>query len=284
MPKQPAEGGYLFRTWTTVNPHLASILAAVFALLIPLKVLRVAHGDTTIALGITTHGDKAAIVTGLLILLLPQGLAVVFGAACALSGKYLGQISQTGEPAEMNEEERSRLKSAVSKLVWCALLLAVGTWLLAAVAPWSVAVAAVVIAVPFSGMVYWQESRPRKPVAHPERVKRLRRASLAKLLAGGVFVAAILAIDPFLTPVLDDRVWLPAHQLVLSSGHSEVAYIVSESDSAITILTEGDRSLVQIPRSTVSGDVLCHIQRNWSARSLWDLSLGNDRSSVPDCR
>lgn len=87
--------------------------AAGAALWIPLKMLRVAHGDTTTALATLEASSKATVVTGMLVLLLPTVVLVAW-AACLMSwASEFGRIA--GAARDEHAAARDTAKRAAAR-------------------------------------------------------------------------------------------------------------------------------------------------------------------------
>ncbi len=128
----------LLAAWQRASPHGATIAAAAIALLVPLKFLRVVHGDVTVALAVGQYADKTAVLTGLLLLAAPLLLAVSFAGTAFGMAHAVAAIRLAARPELRSDTDAERVAFAqLRRLLRNAAVLAVEVWLMIAVAPYA---------------------------------------------------------------------------------------------------------------------------------------------------
>lgn len=142
------------------------LATAPVAMWIPLNMLRVAHGDPTAALAVLEASDKPTVVAGLLVLLLPYAVLVLWSVCCFAVAADLGRIRAAA--LHRPHATESGAKRALLRLLAVSVPSAALGWLLAAAVPMTDAVACLALV----SMLSTFDSAPRP--AH-QRSRRLRR-------------------------------------------------------------------------------------------------------------
>lgn len=288
-PASPAGWSGLLATEREVLRHLASLpwalLAACFvALWIPLKMLRVAHGDTTTALAVLEAADKATVVAGVLIQLLPSAVLLAWAWCCLAAAGQLGRISAAargrGGPGAEAAAKRALLR-LVALVVPGALL----GWLAAAAVSWPATAAAAACVTPLAAGGYWLARRGRGdsdgPSVLPQGLRdRPVRVAIVATAAVGLLVLAVA--DLALTGPLNDRVWLPPRAVTTGDGTS-VVYVLRDDGDQRTVLSDAPREVLVLDDSDVGEERLCAPGGRVDSRSLWDLAKRRGRGGTVAC-
>lgn len=255
------------RTAGSAWPHAAAVAAASLVVLVPLKVLRVAHGNVSTALAVSQSADKSVVLAGSLVLLTPLLLAGAVLVTAYLAARCLRSVRAAGVAG--GGTLSGHTKMATRHLLWLTAPLAVQLWLLAAVCPWPSACFTVLLAALIALVTILRPIRATAPGPGHRWLLRLSPARLAAGAFGTLLLTGLLAVDPVLSPLLEDTVWLPPHRLEVQ-GSTVVGYVLEQDDRQIILLAEDTRVVLQLPRADVTSDVLCDLQPV-DSRSAWDL-------------
>jgi hypothetical protein len=102
----------------------------------------------------------------------------------------------------------------------------------------------------------WIDSRPSiESSSTPQARKKPGHTHRVLLIVVGVLMMGY----GFSQVLLNDVPWLPPERIVLTNDTVMVGYIVSESNSDLTILRDSDRSIITLPTNKVKDQILCQI-------------------------
>lgn len=259
--------------------HAGVIAALAIALLVPAKLLRVAHGDLPTALAVLNASDKTTIVTGLLLLSMPVLVAGCWAALVAVSAGELGVLRNTHTSPD-------RARQALAWLALLGLPAGVVVWLLLAVCPWPVAALTLGATVPLG---WWEHrTRRRRRDGPPGRIARALTAEAPSAAAGlGVMaiscVLALLIADVVLSGPLNDTMWLPPEKLRRADGTVQVGYVLSRDSDTVVVLLDEDRRVERLAAADLRHEQLCRPALIGDGRSVWDISRQRPRSGLPQC-
>lgn len=179
----------------------ALIAAGLAAVGIPLKMLRVAHGDTTTALAVLDAGSKMTVVTGVLVQLLPSAVLIGWAWCCFAASAQFGQIAAAARDRGGPDAEASS-KRALLRLLALSVPGALLGWLVAAAVPWPAVTAAAAAAVPLSVCRFLLARRgPAEPggpssLPGPLRNQPVRIAVVAAAAVGALTLAVADLVVP----------------------------------------------------------------------------------------
>ncbi len=217
------------------------------------KVIVVAKGDISTALGIFQATNPAVTVIGALLSGLPLGAVAVL---VIVGYRAAEEVSLEGYAL------------AVAAALACFFI-----------TPWPILAASLIVA-PVAGYTM----RLRQRLTRTQRKRWLKRATLLILipcLAIFLYVAGVTAWR-----VLYD-VWLPHEAVTLQSGQVEVGYVLSDNGDWISILRSGQRRIVVYRETQVVERVECQLHRHGLLADVtaWQ-ALGPSAftaASEPDC-
>jgi phosphatidylglycerophosphate synthase len=255
------------------------IAAAAVTLWVPLKMVRVAHGDHTTALAVLAASDKATVVAGMLVLLLPYVVLVAWTICCLVFATALGRIQAAadGKPHATEASARRSLLRLVIVSIPAALL----GWLIAAAVPWPAAVVAAVAVCATSAWSFWGQGRVPRETPLPQWLAR-HPVRLALVAAACTGLLTLLVVDLVLSRPLDDRMWLPAQILETRDG-PVVGYVLKHDQAIRTVLLDSPRAVVAVPDAHITGTGLCDVNGSLDERSLWDLMRAREGSLAKSC-
>lgn len=260
------------------------VAAAVVAVGLPFKMLRVAHGDTTTALAILDAASKTTVVTGVLVQLLPSAVLVAWGWCWVFAAVQLGRIAAVtrarGAMAGDADARRALLRFAAVSVPGALL-----AWMVAAAAPWPAAVGTAVMAAGVCAVAYGTARRGRDDQDGPGRLPRAldgRPVAVAIVAAATVGALTLAVADLVLTGPMSDDIWLPP-LAVETAGGTSVVYVLRDDGDSRIVLHNVPRRVAVLRDDEVSGERFCSRAGLTDRRSLWDVSNGSDRGGTPPC-
>jgi hypothetical protein len=263
--------------WLSKINWLAAAAIGV-ALWLPLKLLRVAHGDPATALAILDASNKTTILTGLSVLLVPTVLLVLWAAACFVAAVAIGRISAAARG--MSHVSESEARESFLRLVVVAVPWALLTWLLVVVAAWRSLPFMLLLASVFSfGLARLQRRPPREPQI-PKWAAR-NPVRLAMLVAAAVAGLTFFLADQALKEPLSDAMWLPP--ALLDGGHASKVYVLNRNGSEVTMLVDSPRYVTSRPTQSTRLR-RCTDLTSAAGPSLWDAISGSAPSPLPKCQ
>lgn len=257
----------------------AVLAAAAVTAWVPMKMIRAAHGDPTTALAVLEASDKATVVGGLLVLLLPYAVVLAWTACCLSAATDLGRIRAAARGRVHATDAGA--KRALLRLVAVAVPGAASAWLLAAAVPLTVAGGSVILVLLLCGWPYRAQSRPPKDADLPTWLTE-RPTLLAAVAAACVALLTFAVIDLALSKPLDDRMWLPPQALDTVSG-PVVGYVLKHEDGVRTVLLERPREVRRMLDGEVSSSRYCGLRRTADSRSSWDRIRGEAAPRLSRC-
>ncbi|WP_329482306.1 hypothetical protein OG555_08770 [Kribbella sp. NBC_01484] len=207
--------------------HPALVTAALSALLIAARLLSIARFDVSTAATILQTSGTATAVAGTTLTLLPFALMV---ATCLLAVVVLIDPS---------------LINLSPGWAWTLFSLALGATLCLTATALVVATVAVVVVVAVIGRYVRRNSRTVH-IAEAVASSRLLRIQLTVLLV----VAAM-------TPIILQRPWLPVQTITMTDGKLRVGYVLGESQGALVLMSEADRSIEFLDPDNVKSRAIC---------------------------
>jgi hypothetical protein len=293
------------REGVVVTAHIGLLMTALFALFALVKVLSVAHYDSTTALALLRSSSTVVVILGTLLLIIPSVLTMTVAAVIAAVDRGIG--SKEDEMVLILLGYVSCfLLGLVSLLAGVVLLLFLilfchswlGRFILKFnkdVKQWEAQAQArnesldqLKEAVKASsgeektrlaveGLSLLEEARAdlkrRREHMAPgrERTKRITLMFAAVLLFGSLWAAT------------RDRPWLPAEVIHLSGEAPMVGYVVKEDERGLVVLREQDRTIVDIPSGSETKRSLCRLNPPTSASVPLHRVLGQSTPTYELC-
>lgn len=259
---------------------LAAGLAAVW---IPLKMLRVAHGDTTTALAVLDAGSKSTVVAGVLVLLLPTAVLIAWAWCCFTAARQLGRIA-TSARGRGGPDVEAAAKHALLRLVTVSVPGALLGWLVAAAVPWPAAAgaAALTLCLCTGGYLLARRGPGQDGEAALPRVLRDSPVRIAVVASVAVGALTLAVADLALTGPMSDEVWLPPLAVSTTSG-TLVVYVLRDDGDSRTVLQDAPRQVLVLLDADVDNERLCAPGGDLDGRSLWDVTKGRGRSGISAC-
>jgi hypothetical protein len=239
----------VFRVTNQIAANAALMTALLFTFLVA-KVMYVARGDITTALGVFDSAGLTTVIVGGLLSSLPLVAAGVLGITIfALTFALLALIPWFR--AESEFEFEFELSIVVVSLVAAFACFFLATWEILIVTVAAGATAGLVARVAKKKMKYTKMMR-----------------IIIVVVWGIIFVASWL----FIVQPMMYAVWLPHEQLVLTEGHSspEVGYVLDNSNGWVSLLRSGGRRIVRIPSDYVMRRSLCHVDVLAGSQPIFD--------------
>jgi hypothetical protein len=252
------------------------VAGVILALWIPLKLLRVAHGDLTTALAILSASNKGTILTGLSVLLAPTGLVLAWAATSFAAAVALGRIQGSASGVV----SAARVREASLRFVVLAIPWAVLSWLLVVVAPWRTLPVALLLV---AALGFWTARMQRRQAKEPRLPRWAPRspARLALLVAGVIAGLTFLIVDQALKEPLNDRMWLPPVVMPEEHGAALVGYVLGHEGGRVSVLVDKPRYV--ITRPDAAQFALCRDSETLFGPSLYDFIAGNARAPLDEC-
>jgi len=274
-----------------MRQHGKAVLSVAIPLSLAAKIVAVAHGDQSKAASIATESDKAKIVFGLGVQLLPPLLLLI--------GSLLADevLARSLKRALLREVRSSSIRDVpLLDLVFALallLLMLLGVRLL--IWPYEVLLLVfggyVICFYPFARLLLWTLRRRR-------RKKSRSISNTAAYPAAGPKKASILA-DPkklynfstigFLLTffiscygALDDTPWLPPNNVTVQ-GKTYVAYVLYEEFGNVTLLRDSDRNVLYFKEEDVGGRTVCTRSSRATTRSIEEIWFKHIREMRPHC-
>lgn len=272
----------LGRSWPTLRASLRAsagrlslFAGALTAALFAVKMLRVARGDPAVALAVAESSAKSAVASGLLVLTAPLLIALVWMLAWMAARQAWAATCR-----QLHREAGARQLQPVGWLAGCVLAIVISGWLALVEFPWPAAVFCGVITVPALYAGNRLTGRSTKPL--PKWFEKSPERTLAAIVV--LFaVCACCAIATVLAPILDDRMWLPAHRLTMTNGFPVVGFILGRDDSTVVVLREADRSVLLLRSTEIRTESICELDLSSKERSVWDASWHRRAPDTPPC-
>jgi hypothetical protein len=263
-----------------VAQHTGAAVAVVAGVFVPLKLLRVAHGDSSSALAILAASDKTEILSGVIVLVVPFVATVLLVGVATVAGGAVGDLLRAGRGEASTPEGFAVLR----RLLAAAACLPIALWLgFVLLTPGGLAVALALAAVAaVVDVLLHGRSRMDADPALPGWLTRtpLRLALLIAALVSGV-VACLISV--VLAGPLDDRVWLPPMSLAADRGEPpRTVYVLSRSGDRAEILDEKTRA-VEAVRVRSSALDSCRLGGRQSGASAWDRLVGRELRPLAPC-
>ncbi|TCC10972.1 hypothetical protein [Kribbella soli] len=207
--------------------HPALVAAALTAALIAARLLSIARFDVSTAATILQTSGTATAVAGTTLTLLPFALMV---ATCLLAIVVL--IDPT-------------LIAVSPGWSWTFFSLAMGATLCLTATTLVAATVAFVLVVAVIGRYLHRNSRTVN-IADAVSSSRILRIQFTVLLV----VAAM-------TPIILQRPWLPVQAIVTTDGSNRVGYVLGESQGALVVMSESDRSIEFLDPDRIRSRAIC---------------------------
>jgi hypothetical protein len=216
----------ILRAVSRIVKQPALTTAILFAFLVA-KVMYVARGDITTALGVYDSAGLTTVIVGGLLSSMPLVAAGVLGIAIF------------------------ELIIQVQRWVFGLALLAAGACFF--LASWEITGITVILGV-LAGLIAGGASK----ISSSRKFSRILRRVI-NVGAPLIFISLsfILIVQPIMYAV-----WLPHEQLMLKEGHTspEVGYVLDNSNGWVSLLRTGSRRIVRIPSDLVMRRSLCHVE------------------------
>jgi hypothetical protein len=211
----------------SIKDHPALAAAVLSAALIAARLLSIARFDVNTAATILQTTGTATAVAGTTLTLLPFALVIV---------TWLLAVVVLIDPT---------LIDLSPGWAWTLFSLALGATLCLTATVLVIATLVFVLAVAVIGRVVRRNSRTINLV---ETVgsSRLLRIQLTVLLV----VAAM-------TPIILQRPWLPVQTITMTDGKLRVGYVLGESQGALVLMSEADRSIEFLDPDDVKSRAIC---------------------------
>jgi hypothetical protein len=259
------------------------LAAGLAALWIPLKMLRVAHGDTTTALAVLDAGSKSTVVGGILVQLLPTAVLIGWAWCCFTAARQLGRIAASARGRGGPDAEVAA-KRALLRVVTVSAPGALLCWLVAAAVPWPAAAtaAALTLGLCAGGYLLARRGPDQDGEASLPRVLRDRPVRIAMVASVAVGALTLAVADLALTGPMSDEVWLPPHA-VATTGGTLVVYVLRDDGDSRTVLQDSPRQVLVLPDADVEDERPCAPGGALDGRSFWDVTKGRGRSAISAC-
>jgi hypothetical protein len=231
----PSDGALspVFRFVKGISGNAALTTVALFTFL-AVKLIYVARGDITTALGVFNSAGLATVIVGGLLSSLPLVAASVLGiTSFALTSTLIARTKWFRREVEFE---------------WSIFLAAFVAFIASFfLATWQIMIGTIGLGAVAGLVSHWAKKYKRK---------RIRFIAIVAWVS--IFVFAWLFI---LQPMMI-AVWLPHEELMLKKGHAspEVGYVLDDSNSWISLLRTRGRRIVRIPSDHVVRRSLCHIK------------------------
>lgn len=257
-----------------IGGHAALLLGVATGLLVPVKILRVVHGDPTQALALLAASDKAQVLTGVAVLVLPSVVGLLCLVAAVTAAGAIGDLRSVAQRRPATREAfdvLGRLVSASAALAVLILLLTV------------TATPGFLVAVVLTGTVMGLVNirLHTHPQGEPELPTWLAKTPLRVplVLAAATALMAAVAVGLALAGPLNDRVWLAPHSANTEVGASTV-YVLSVEGPVTTVLDDRTRAVYSSHADQLA---LCRPTDVPGGLSAWDALLRRPSSQLPLC-
>jgi hypothetical protein len=241
--KRPETGGDPVVGWAL--QHAVQAWAAFVFLAFVLKVILETRGNREIALGVLQAADPGSVLLGLVASFLPY---LLFTGALALA-----MLAASSESALV-----TRALAIVASL---ASLLITPAWI-------------ALVLLLLLGVVLTARWLQQRSSLRTGKCATWRRDWRDILLASQLVAVALYLVAP--------GMWLPPERIALTSGVTEVGYVLNVDSEWTSALREGDRVLLRLPTDTVMAREVCRL-RPWPSPTIPQLIFGGGPAAIGDC-
>lgn len=275
-----------FHTWLRTNGAWAIPIMAV--LLVADRVLLVAHGNPTVALGIVGTTSSATILVGIAIQIFPYAVAtllmIVLDALAArlLAVRRFRSIAKLGTYSSYDRKYWTRVAQltvagfvlfilaafTVEEVYWSgvAFFLAIA----GAVAIWGPTTTKWKLAVRS-----YLFTEPNSDQFHAE-AEALARYGRLTTNVGTTWMLVFIALFLF-----GSSVWAPVTQFQLANGRKVVGYHLATSDAHVSVLEDATRNIVTLKVHSIDSQHFCELGGQWT--TLFQLVHLQTGPQLPPC-